>query len=184
MPSSVSRPSRALPNPPATVEGGNPDSPRIVYETAGLVATQWKNIAIHLWTAAASTAMVMKLDELSPPFANAHPRGVSSIHIITQGTPLPERNVRDALRNLANKYAKNIACVCHVVEGAGFWAGALHGFLTGLHFGPRDPFELHICTTLAMAARWVPAPHLRRTGVFVATNELETALKAVRSRAR
>jgi hypothetical protein len=125
----------------------------------------------------------MKLDELSPAFSSAHPRGFSSVHIIAQGTPLPERDVRQALRILTNKYAKNLACVCHVVEGAGFWASALHSFLTGFHYALREPFALHICTTLEMAARWIPEPHLQRTGVHIAPPELESALKAVRSRA-
>lgn len=182
MPPSASRPTRALPNPPASVDGWKPDAPAIVYETAGLAVAHWKNVAIHLWTGSPSTAMVMKLDELSPAFASAHPRGISSIHIIAQGTPLPEGDVRHALRSLTNKYAKNIACVCHVVEGAGFWASALQSFLTGFHFALRDPFELHICATLEMAARWMPEPHVRRTGVFVPTHDLEAALRTVRSR--
>ena len=176
--------SGALPAPSTSAEGWNPTSPTIVYETAGLVAAHWKNIAIHVWSAAASTAKVMKLDEQSSSFASAHPRGISSIHISAQGTPLPERDVRDALRKLTNKYAKNLACVCHVVEGAGFWASALRSFLTGFHFGSREPFELHVCATLEMAARRLAEPHLHRTGVFVATNELEAAMRAVRNRAR
>src|SRR5580698_3778894 len=116
MPPSATRPSRVLPNPATSVESWDPNSPAIVYETSGLVLAHWKNIAIHLWTAAVSTAMVTKLDELSPAFMNAHPRGISAIHIIAQGTPLPGPDVRDALRSLSNKYARNIACLCHVVE--------------------------------------------------------------------
>jgi hypothetical protein len=176
-------PPGGAPPPPTGVVDWNADSPAIIYETPGLLLTHWKNFAIHLWTGRASVAMAMKLDELTPTFAGAHPRGFSSIHVIAQGTPLPERDARTALRSLTTKYAKNVACVCHVVEGTGFWASALRSFLTGFHFGPREPFELHICATLQMAAQRLPQPHLQRTGVFVATNELETALKAVRSRA-
>jgi hypothetical protein len=177
-------PTGAVPSPASPASNAwNADSPAVIYEAPGLLLTHWKNFAIHLWTGRASLAMVMRLDELSPPFATAHPRGFSSVHIIAQGTPLPDRDVRNALRNLTNKYAKNIGCVCHVVEGAGFWASALRSFLTGFHFGPREPFDLHICATLEMAAQHVPQPHSQRTGVFVATNEFEAALKAVRSRA-
>jgi hypothetical protein len=180
----VPRPNAAMPTQSAKLEKASLDPPALVYETAGLVKAQWRNVAIHLWSAKATAAMVMKLDELSVAFVKAHPRGVSSVHIITEGTPLPDRAVRDALRALTNKYAKNLACVCNVVEGAGFWASALHSFLTGLHFGPRDPFEVHICSTLAMAAaRRIHEPHLHRTGVFLAIDDLEAALRAVRGRA-
>ena len=183
MPLSASRPNHVLPDQPATEDGWKAGAPAIVHETEGLAVAHWRNIAIHLWTASPSIAMVTKLDELSPAFVSAHPRGHSSVHIIAQGTPLPQGDVRHALRSLTTKYAKNIACVCHIVEGAGFWASALQSFLTGFHFALREPFELHICATLETAARWLPEQHIRRTGVFVATHELEAALRTVRSRA-
>ena len=164
---------------------GKRDGPRpdVLHESGGFFMASWKNIAIHVWTVQATPALVDTLDRLSATFTTAHPEGVSAIHIISNNIALPDADVRERLQRVTNRYASRLACVCHVVEGSGFWASALHGFLTGLHWLTRGTFRLHICSDLTAAARWVPGPHVQVTKVSVGIAELDEVLRYVRRRA-
>jgi len=142
----------------------------------------WKNVALHVWTTRATPAIVDTLDELSGAFVSAHPEGISAVHVIANSAPLPDADVRERLRVVTTRHQEHLGCVCHVVEGSGFWASALHSFLTGLHFLTRGPFRLHICSDIGAAARWVPEPHLHKTNVAIAPAELEAALMYLRRR--
>jgi hypothetical protein len=156
------------------------DRPRIVHDSPGFIMATWRNVALHVWTAQATPAQVDALDEQSARLTSAHPEGISAVHVIAGNAPLPDKDVRERLRQVTTRHAKHLACVCHVVEGSGFWASALHSFLTGLHFLTREPFKLHICADISAAARWVPAPHARKTRASIAPEELERALAYLR----
>ena len=157
--------------------------PSIVHDGQGLVMGTWKNLAIHVWTTRATPELVDTLERLTGPFVRAHPEGFSAIHVIANGAGLPDNQARERLREVASRYVNQLACLCHVVEGSGFWASALHSFLTGLHWLTRGPYRLHICADLPGAARWVPEYHERRTRLAIAEADLEDALVFVRERA-
>jgi hypothetical protein len=180
----------SLPRPLQAPEPRNPARdtsaatlPEVRHEAAGVVMAVWKNVALHVWTVQATPAMVAKLDEFSRVFISAHPEGISAIHIIAKGAPLPDKEVREQLREVSDRYSKHLACVCHIVEGSGFWASALQSFLTGLHWLSQRSFSLHICGDIVAAAQWVPTPHALQTKVTFAPAELEDALRFVRRRA-
>ncbi len=158
-------------------------APQVLHDADGFVMATWKNLALHVWTIQATPALVAKLDELSTAFVKAHPEGISAVHIIAKNAPLPDKVVREQLRQVSERHAKHVACVCHVVEGSGFWASALQSFLTGLHWLSERSFRLHICSDILAAAQWLPAPHAQRTKVTITTAELEEALRSVRQRA-
>jgi hypothetical protein len=162
----------------ASVKAG--ELPQVVHDSNGFLMATWKNVALHVWTARATPALVVSLDQLTARFAGAHPEGISAVHIIANNTPLPDKIVREQLSQVTNRHSKHLACVCHVVEGSGFWASALHSFLTGLHFLARGPFKLHICSNLPAAARWLPTPHADRTNVSFVAQELEEAVTYLR----
>ena len=171
-------------SPSARVQpsGGPADSRNVevLHDSDGFVMATWKNVAIHVWTVEATMALVGTLDRLSATFTSAHPEGISAIHIIAKNAPLPPAEIREQLAKVTQRYANRLACVCHVVEGSGFWASALHGFLTGVHWISRGPFRLHICSEIPVAARWVPAPHAEVTKVVIGIAELEEVLRTVR----
>jgi hypothetical protein len=180
-PASTTRPAR-VPSAggPAKQGSGELRAPEVLHDADGFVAATWKNIAIHVWAVQGTLELVDVLDRLSATFVSAHPEGISAIHIIAKNAPLPGPEVREKLQQVAKRYAKNVACVCHVVEGSGFWAGAHQAFLSGLHWLTRGSFRLHICSDISAAARWLPAPHGQGTNVVVGIAELEEILRSVR----
>jgi len=172
-----------VPSSGAATSGGDGVRPHVLHASDGFVMATWKNVAIHVWTLQSTVSLVDTLDALTGPFTSLHPEGVSAVHIITKNAPLPSAEVREQLQRVMKRYLEHVACICHVVEGSGFWASALHGFLTGLHWIARGTFRLHICADIASAARWVPAPHVDATKVAISAAELEQALRFVRGRA-
>ena len=174
--------SRPLLDPVPRSQAKDPanSTPHVAHHADGFTIATWKNVALHLWTVAATPVMVAKLDEFSVGFTSAHPEGISAVHVIAKGAPLPGKEVRDLLREVSDRHAEHVACVCHVVEGSGFWASALQSFLTGLHWLSARSYSLHICSNIPAAAQWVPGPHAERTRVTLAPAELEEAIRFVR----
>jgi hypothetical protein len=170
----------ARPKGEAAADASDRQHPEVVHNAGGFVMATWKNVAIHVWTVQATIALVDALDRLSEAFTNAHPEGISAIHVIAKNAPLPPADVREHLQKVTKRHEKRVACVCHVVEGSGFWASALHGFLTGLHWITRGPYRLHICSDIPAAARWVPGPHVEVTKVPIGIADLEEAVRTVR----
>lgn len=160
------------------------DLPVITYETDGFIMATWRNVVIQVWTKQATLAIVDKLGALAEAFVAMQPRGISSIHVVAKDIPLPDQAVRDRFVEVANGFAKQLACVGHVVEGYGLWAGALQSFITGVHWLLRRPFKFQICSSISAVAQWLPEPHWQRTGVSFETRELQRALEYVRMRAR
>jgi hypothetical protein len=158
-------------------------SATILHEADGLLAARWKNVGLHVWTVKATPAHVAVLDALSKPFVTAYPDGISSIHVIAKDVGLPDGDTREALRVLTQKWEAHISCVCHVVEGSGFWFSALQSFLTGLHLLGRAKYQLHIGSTIADCAQWLPKHHAEKTKVVLDAAELERELLALRKRA-
>ncbi len=158
-------------------------APHVLHDADGFIMATWRNVAIHVWTIQATPALVAKLDELSTAFIGTHPEGISAVHIISKNAPLPDKVVREKLRQVSERHSKHVACVCHVVEGSGFWASALQSFLTGLRWLSQRSFSLHICSDIGAAAQWLPTQHAQRTNAAIAQAELEAALRAVRRRA-
>jgi hypothetical protein len=162
--------------------GGIHETPAIVYEAQALLIATWKNMVLHVWTDRATPVLVDVLDDTTRRFTSLHPEGFSAVHLVVNNTPLPEKGIRERLSELTERYAKDLACLCHIVEGSGFWASALQSFLTSLHVFSRAAFKLHICGDIPAAARWLPAPHAEKTKVSFTSAEFEEALSFVRRR--
>lgn len=157
-------------------------SAEIVYDADGCVMATWKNLLLCGWAKQGTVQIVQELGRLAGEFALAHPEGHSSIHIITNQAPLPPPEVRRELEILTRRHADEIACMGIVIDGEGFWAGAMRAFLTGLHWASRRPFQAHYCATLEELSRWLPAPHEARTHTPVSSGELAYLLTELRGR--
>ena len=167
---------------PARGVGDETGSISFLYETDRFVIATWKGIGIHIWARQGTPPLVQKVDEYNTEFLKLHPRGIASLHVITKNAPPPDENTRILFKKLTKKFSKDLSCICNVVEGSGFWAGALHAFLTGLHWISRESHDYLICATVPEASAWVAETHSKWVGEPVAADELEEAVKKVRQR--
>jgi hypothetical protein len=155
------------------------------YEAPGFIITEWKNVSMVVWGTQATIPLVNKLRETGVAFIGRHPEGISAVHIIASGVPLPDSATRAELNRLTDVLAESLACIATVLEGSGFWASAMHSFVTGIQWmSSRRPFKSKIGSTLADAAGFVPIPHQERTHVRVGSTELLRALTTARERVR
>jgi hypothetical protein len=72
--------------------------------------------------------------------------------------------------------AEQVACIAVVAGGTGFWASAFRSFVTGLRWLAPRSFEIRLHGTIEEVARWLPAEHLKLTGVKLDPMRLQRLL--------
>jgi hypothetical protein len=154
----------------------------IAHEEPGFVIAEWKNVSIVVWGVQATLPLVARLRGAAEALIARHPEGIASVQIISNGAPLPDSATRAELDRMTDGFAKSLSCVATVLEGSGFWASAMHSFITSIHWVARRPFKVRIGSTLSDAAAWIPTPHYERTRVRVGPTELLRALTSARAR--
>jgi hypothetical protein len=164
--------------------GQRSPAPWIGYETTGCIMGSWKNITIAVWARQGTVELVGELARVSAEYTKRDAdTKVSTVHMILNHAPLPDTPTRNALRALSELYAPKLACVGTMIEGAGFWAGAVRGLVTSLQIvAPRRSFRMHICGSTNALASWMAEPHTRETGVSVEPSELEAMLNGLLAR--
>ena len=137
----------------------------------------WRNMTFVVWTGSASAENVGLLDEISAKVRDQHPEGLSGVHIVRGGTPLPSSQAREALVRLANAYANDLAAVGVVIGGSGFWASTMRSVVTAMRVLASRAYEMRIHGTVDEIVDWLPAVHAKRTGVTLDPAELLQALR-------
>lgn len=169
---------------PAEIPSPSDPAHSVILEGEGYSITSWKNVVMVIWATQATMHHATNLDRTSADFIGKHPEGISAVHVVANGAPLPDGETRAELNRLTDKYAKYLACFGTVIEGSGFWASAMQSFVTGLHWMSRRPFKSRIGSALVEIAGWLPAPHAERTGVKFTATELVRVLTDARARIR
>ncbi|HEX4339205.1 MAG TPA: hypothetical protein VH062_25030 [Polyangiaceae bacterium] len=159
-----------------------PDVAVTVCEAPGFIIALWRNVSVVVWGVQATMPLVQKLESHSDDFVAKHSEGISAIHVIANGAALPDSTTRSELNRLTAKYSKDLACMATVIEGTGFWASAMHSFITGMHWVSRRPFKVRISGSISDIAGWMPMAHAERTGVRFTAPDLLRAISSVRER--
>lgn len=100
----------------------------------------------------------------------------SSVHLLDPSVGFPDSATRESLAKLSRDSANELGCMCVVLQGDGFWASAIRGFLTGLHTLAPNMFDIHASATTAQVLSYLPAAHLKRTGTPVSAADLQRLL--------
>lgn len=150
-------------------------------EPGALVVSGWRNLSFVVWIGPASAGNVAVLDQISMRVRDQHPQGTSAVHIVRGGIPLPSAEAREALVRMTNEYASSLAAVGVVIGGSGFWASTMRSVVTALRVLGSRAFEMRIHGTVEEIVEWLPAVHLKRTGVKLEPGELLQALRKAAS---
>lgn len=94
----------------------------------------------------------------------------SIVHLVNERVALPPSSTRPALAKLAEK--DDVACTSIVIEGSGFWASAVRGFVTGMRLLGPSTMRIHEHSTIADVVAWLPAEHEKLTGEHLDSEEL------------
>ncbi|HMI85694.1 MAG TPA: hypothetical protein VK550_16465 [Polyangiaceae bacterium] len=141
-------------------------------EPGAFIFGSWKNVFIGVWESQATMTAVDRMLRATTALNDLHPMGRSTIHIVAHGAGLPTPDVRAHFVNVLKKNADKLACVAVVVVGTGFWTSALRSFVTGLRWLAPRSFEFRMDGSIEDVAQWLPAEHLKRTGVELDRRQL------------
>lgn len=139
-------------------------------------AGAWANLTITRWQNRATGPAVERVARVSREIRAAYPNGISSVHLLCEGTGLPTPEGREGLMRLMNSQVEQLACVAIVIGGSGFWASAIRSMITGLRSMSSRAYELKLMGSIDEVAAWVPGVHTRRTGVAIRNDSLARAL--------
>ena len=136
----------------------------------------WQNVTITRWQSRATGPATDRVSRVSAEIRGEYPQGISSVHLIVEGAPLPTPEGRAGLNTLMNAHASQLACVAVLIGGTGFWASAIRAMITGLRSMSSRAYELRLFGSVEEIVAWLPALHARRTAVELNPDELAQAL--------
>jgi hypothetical protein len=161
-------------SPPA--HDGSLDVPAVLLDEPGCLMASWRNITIVVWGTRATRARVDRLARIGLDQLRSYPNGGSTIHLVIDGAGLPDAEGRAALEALAAQFEDKLACVLTVLSGSGFWASAMRGLVTSLHWLRTTKYQARISASHRDVASWFCEHHTQRTKVYVGTSEYNRVL--------
>jgi hypothetical protein len=161
------------------------DDPLVIaHESEGCVVAYWHNISIVVWGTQGTLELAKELEAVSEHIRSRYER-LSSIHLVVNDPPLPTAAGREKLNEIVVRFGPRAIAVATVLTGDGFWASAMRGFLTSLHWvaGGRKRYKQLTCGTVGEVARWLAPLHSAEVdSVVIDAGELENLLVRLRNR--
>lgn len=148
---------------------------QVQFTEAGFVSGFYRNVGILVWGKAATGPLVARLRANTLAYSKDYKR-FSAVNVVVNGAGLPAADVREQLISFQHDFSDKIVCVAQLLVGSGFWAGAVRGFLTGLHCLRPTPFRIEICSSVPQVVDWLVPFHGRITGVQLPPADLRNAI--------
>jgi hypothetical protein len=164
------------------IDSPAPDRPFTVLSTYGdeYVAYAWKNVDVIVWSGSGSGPGVRSCKLLLQQ--RLHEVGkVSVVHVALPLAGMPDAEGRKEFNAMAERFSKMVGCIVSVIEREGFVGSALRGLTTSIYALTSRHTAHCVVRTVAEAAAWLPAPHLRGTGVELDPTELGSVFAAIRA---
>jgi hypothetical protein len=140
-----------------------------------------QNLTLVFWAAQANGSAAHNIMALTRDFVLQHPTGFSNIHIVREGAPLPDAAARACFVKMMDEFQQDMKCVGVVLDGAGFWASAVQGAITGMRMLAPRTFAIRVASTADEIASWLAPESSQRTGVVLEPARVREAIHAARS---
>jgi hypothetical protein len=138
----------------------------------------WRNVIVAVWAATAAPERVARFADVTSKAVQKLPGMRSNVHLIIESAGLPGDAARSAFSGLMSANAKQLACVAVVVQGTGFWSGAIRSATTQMKVQANVSLPHRIFGSIDEATRWLPGEHEKRSGVALASDDLREVLQA------
>ncbi len=112
----------------------------------------WHNVFINAWKENPDLSTINQTEKIMKDFASSQPTGIGLFSIIKQKATIPKSEVRSMMAKVF-KNTKVIGSVS-IVEGKGFRAAAVLGFLSSLTLLARHPFPHKAFDSVNEASSW------------------------------
>jgi hypothetical protein len=159
-------------------------SATVQHESDGCVIGTIDDIVLVVWAKQPRLEQALSLRRVMDGLALKFERG-SSVHVLYNRPELPEKRVRDEMARITHDLADRTIASALVLNGEGFWASAMRGLATSLHFlgSKRTRFKFRVCATAAQAAEWLAPVHSEQSRWRADSAEIEGALRDLCDRA-
>lgn len=141
----------------------------------------WNNVTLIIWPTQATGYAVERLTAVTERMIGIFAQGVSNIHVVANGAPLPTAEARAGFVDIMKRHEARLACVAVVLEGSGFWAATLRSVITGMRMVSPRTFPMRFHESIAEVPRWLPKEHERLTGTELIPDGLYRALAEART---
>ena len=139
-----------------------------------------QNLTLVFWAAQANAAAAHNILLVTRKFVLQHPEGFSCIHIVREGAAVPDAAARAGFVKMMDEFQQHMKCVGVVLDGAGFWASAVQGAITGMRMLAPRTFVIRIASSTDEIASWLAPESSRRTGIKVEPAHVSEAIHAAR----
>lgn len=149
----------------------------------GCVIATLDDLVLVLWADKPRLEQVLELRKVIELIEYRY-NGGSSIHVLVNRPELPDKHVRAEMARVTQDYADHSIASALVLQGDGFWASAMRGLATSLHFfgTKRDRFKFRVCATVERAASWLAPLHNERSRRPVRVEDVTAALHELSAR--
>lgn len=132
----------------------------IAYEANGFVYAALSNIGIAIFGTKANVENIRELPKITIDLVSEY-GCTSTIYIAVRSMPIPDAEARALLQQQAAELATHLVAVANVIGGDGFYASAIRGFVTSLHWigSGHKHFNMRVFPRFAAAAHWLAAEH-------------------------
>ena len=137
----------------------------------------WRNIMLACWSTRATGAAVERITRARESMNEQHPEGVSVVYLIASNAGLPTPEARAGVKKLMTRYRDQRACLAIVVQGAGFWAGAMRAAITGVRMLVPEQFPMRVFGDAGEVVEWLPPLHEKATGIRIPRGEFSSVLR-------
>lgn len=141
----------------------------------------WRNVSVTLWTAQATYATGERVLRVSRQLNRQLPEGRSQVLIVKDGTLAPDQETSEMMAEIYDPRVSRIVCMVAVLEGSGFWASSIRGRMTHMRLAVGGVTALSAHENIEGVVSWLPAEHVKRTGVRLNPDELRSMLLGVRA---
>lgn len=124
----------------------------------------YQNVLIAVWLDAANGPVMDRFGAAVSKVRERRFPGTSVINWLTPGRPMPDQEARIRLVRMANSFESRVACVSVILNGSGFWAGAIRAMVNGIALLIPSSMDIRVDGALTHTTLWLPAVHSKRTG--------------------
>jgi len=152
----------------------------ITYTSPGrCVFARVQNVALQVWFAQAQEEDARVLVGATKKMYEDYPHGISTLHWLRNDAPLPTPGARQHFSYLMDAYGHWFGESIMVLDGLGFWAGAVRAMLTGVRIASGGKAGFRVVPSLHEGLSRLTETHTERTGLRVQPAELSSALHAI-----
>ncbi len=112
----------------------------------------WGDVLIMVWRGQANTESATAFARELARFASTREEGIGLISIILKSASIPKADARKVMANVLGE--TRIAVSTAVMEGSGFRASAVRGFVQGLSMLARNDYPHKVFGTIDESGKW------------------------------